>query len=288
MISGASRSGRLRFPRRPALWGLFLVLALSAGGCISRLQEAKLHYAEGQRFSGLYQTEKALASYQRALLEAAAEAESRPSGQAFLLKGLAEINLEKWKDAERSFLDAAAYGFDEGEEWARQVSILGLTETFEELGFGDAALQSYSYLLGRSKLRPVLFRSALKYTEAMLSAARAGSGPERAKKLSSALDTVSRLSEKDFGCGYYHYLQSQILGHLGEHGRSFEQAALAREMKLPSEKISRDNDLQIVFCYRELKRSLPAGEFTAFECRYSKWARKWGWPGPETPDWKKE
>jgi len=288
VVFALSASRNPRSSRGPFFWTLLIVLALSAGGCVSRLQQAKLHLAEGQQYSGLYQTEKALASYQRALLEAEAETKSHPSGQAFVLKGLAEISLEKWDAAERSFLDAEARGFDEGEDWAGQVSVLGLTETFEQMGFGEAALDGYAYLLGRSKLKPVLFRAALKYTDAMLSVARLKTGAERAKVLSSALETVSRLTDKDFGCGYYRYLQAQILGYLGEHRRSFEQAVLAREMKLPSEKIFRDNDLQIIFCFRELKKSLPSGAFAEFESQYSKWTRKWRWTGPDTPDWRKE
>ena len=44
--------------------------------------------------------------------------------------------------------------------------------------------------------------------------------------------------------------------HLQEFGKSFERAVMARELGLPTEQIFRDNDNQIVYCYRELKNSL--------------------------------
>ncbi|MGZ7064993.1 MAG: hypothetical protein ACXVI6_01415 [Candidatus Aminicenantales bacterium] len=63
---------------------------------------------------------------------------------------------------------------------------------------------------------------------------------------------------------------------------------MARELGLPSEKILRDNDNQIVFCYDKLTGALPAAERDAFAVSHAAWARKWGWPDARTPAWKLE
>jgi hypothetical protein len=113
-------------------------------------------------------------------------------------------------------------------------------------------------------------------------------GKEREKLLTSALKTAQKLSDKDLSCGFYHYLQSQVYSHLADYRKSFEGAVMARELGLPTEEILRDNDLQIIFCYRRLKEELSAGEWEDFQTRYLAWMKKWKWRGPETPEWKKE
>lgn len=62
---------------------------------------------------------------------------------------------------------------------------------------------------------------------------------------------------------------------------------MARELGLPSLEIYRDNDLQIVFCYQRLKQVLSPEDWEEFRILYSQWIRRWEWPGPEIPDWKK-
>ncbi len=62
---------------------------------------------------------------------------------------------------------------------------------------------------------------------------------------------------------------------------------MARELGLPTEKILRDNDLQVVYCYEALKKGLGPDEWRAFEGLYGRWIRKWGWPDAVTPGWKK-
>jgi hypothetical protein len=68
----------------------------------------------------------------------------------------------------------------------------------------------------------------------------------------------------------------------------FPVAALARELGLPSEKISRDNDNQLVYCYDRFQETLPAAESKAFAAAHSGWTKKWGWRDARTPAWKKE
>jgi len=97
---------------------------------------------------------------------------------------------------------------------------------------------------------------------------------------------VAQLAEKDLSCGFYHYLQSQVLSHMKRYRESFEEAVMARELGLPTLEIQRDNDNQIVFCFRTLKDGLTAGDWKKFESVYLRWIEKWGWEGPESPDWK--
>jgi hypothetical protein len=275
---------------RPSLPKVFLLLFcfFLLAACLSHLREAKFYYSQGQAFSRQYQTEKAIAFYKRALEEAKEEAKKHPSAQAYLLKGMAELNLELWKDAEASFLEAFSSGFEEGEEWASELSLLGLASSLPGLGLKDLALKSYSYLLDKSKLKPVSLYAAQKYTDLALAQSLPKEEKEKQKILNDLLKKMENLSEKDFGCGFYHYLQSQILSHLADYRKSFEEAAMARELGLPSEKIFRDNDLQIVFCYEKLKSLLPPEEWREYESHYEAWIKKWGWKDSQTPGWKKE
>jgi hypothetical protein len=273
-------------PQKKVFLLIFCFFLLAA--CISHLRDAKFYYSQGQALSRQSQKEKAIAFYKRALEEAKEEAEKHPSAQAYLLKGMAELNLELWKDAEASFLEAFSYGFEEGEEWASEVSLLGLASSLQGLGLKNLALKSYSYLLDKSKLKPAALYAAQKYTDLALAQALLREEKEKQRNLNELLKKIENLSDKDFGCGFYHYLQSQILSHLAEYKKSFEEAVMARELGLSSEKIFRDNDLQIVFCYEKLKSLLPAEEWKEFESHYQEWIKKWGWKDSQTPGWKKE
>ena len=267
---------------------LLLFWLFSLPACVSHLKDAKFFYSQGQRFSSLYQTEKAVASYKRALIEAELEAEKHPSAQAFMLKGMAELNLELWKEAEGSFLNAFSYGFEKGEEWAREISLLGLASSLDELKLEDPALKIYASVLDKSKLRQVAVFAAQKYTDAMLKRALQKEGKEKQKLLATALKTAEKLTTKDLSCGFYHYLQSQVLSHLEDYKKSFEEAVMARELGLPKQEIFRDNDLQIVFCYQSLKEKLQEEEWEEFRSRYMAWVKRWNWIDAETPSWKSE
>lgn len=221
-------------------------------------------------------------------VEAGIVVSKQPSSQGYMLKGLAELNLELWKEAEESFRNAHSYGFEEGEEWAQQLSLLGLASSMEALGIEDLSFRVYRYLVDKSKLKPVTIVAAQKYTDAMLRRALLMDGKERKKQLSSVLKELQKLSDKDLSCGFYHYLQSQVYSHLADYRKSFEGALMAKELGLPTEEILRDKDLQIIFCYQNLKEEFSSGEWDEFRARYSEWIKKWKWKGPETPDWKKE
>jgi hypothetical protein len=262
--------------------------ALLFAACATHLERAKLHYSRGQEFARTYRTAEAAASYKRALIEAGRAAGSGSSSQAFMVKGLAETGLERWAEAEASFLRASTLGFPDGQEWAADVARLGLAISLEEMGFEDAALQSLAGLLDRSTFRPVVPEAARRWLDLNLARAAKMDERERAKGLAAIVRTLERLVDGEYACGFHHYLLSQALGHARDYRRSFEEAAVARDLGLPSEKALRDNDLQAVFCYDSLEKELPPEDWRDFEALYARWTKKWGWKDARTPAWKKE
>ena len=110
---------------------------------------------------------------------------------------------------------------------------------------------------------------------------------ERDKILADAIKIVEQAVESEPAYGYYHYLLAQVLAHQKDYGESLEEAVMAKELGLPSEKINRDNDLQIVFCYEQLGKSLSGEELTVFQLRYNNWVKKWKWQNETTPDWQR-
>jgi hypothetical protein len=204
-----------------------------------------------------------------------------------MIKGLAELNLNLWEEAKDSFLKANAFGFDKGEEWASQLSLYGLASTLQEMGLEESASNIFEALLDRSKVKPITLLAAQNHVEIELKGALESESSERKKRLGSLLRATDKLIAKDLGCGFYHYLQSQVLSHLKEFRQSFERAVMARELGLPTEQIFRDNDNQIVYCYRELKNLLHPEQWKSFEPVYLDWVKRWGWKGPETPTWQK-
>jgi tetratricopeptide (TPR) repeat protein len=266
---------------------LALVLVLLAA-CLPHLRKAKQFYAEGQDQARVFRTEEAVASWKKALDEADRECRRKPSAQAFTIKGLAETNLGRWRDAEASFLKAFSLGFEAGEAWASDAALAGLAASFEELGLEAPALRIYAQLLDKSAFKPVLMTAAEKRTNLILARAVSLDPEEKARTLAGLLKTLDRLLDRDFACGLYHYLHAQVDGHIGDLRRSYEEAVIARELSLPSEKISRDNDNQLVYCYDKLIETLPAAESKAFAAAHSGWMKKWGWRDARTPAWKKE
>jgi tetratricopeptide (TPR) repeat protein len=279
---------RPRSPWRPVSLAFAFLAVLLLAGCSSHLKQAKFHYSEGQLRARAYETAQAAASYKRALLEAEKVVRSNPSAQAFTLKGLAEAGLEKWPDAEKSFLQAFALGFAEGEEWARDVSLLGLGSSLDELGLKDAALRSLVDLVDHAKFKPARLEAARRYADLSLAAASGLDDKEKTSALAAVAKTLEKLIDGDFACGFYHYLLSQTESHREDYRKSFEEAAIARELGLPTEKVLRDNDLQIVFDSMKMKERFSPDEWKAFEELIGRWTRKWGWRDPLTPNWKKE
>ncbi len=255
--------------------------------CVSHLKNAKSHYARAQEFSRSYETEKAIGAYKKTLEEAKKEAEKNPSSQAFALKGMAELHLELWEDAGKSFRDAFTYGFEKGQEWAEWVSLLGLASVMQERGIARSAFQIFGQVVEKSRLRPVSMFAAQKYTDMALARALQEEGEQKERLLSSLLRDIEKLVNRDLSCGFYHYLQAQVLSHTGDYGRSFEESVMARELGLPTQEIFRDNDRQIVFCYRRLKKEMPSEAWEEFRILYLKWVESWSWLDPETPDWEK-
>jgi hypothetical protein len=262
-------------------------MACFLSSCVSHLKDAKFYYIQAQESSRSYKTETAIGSYKKSLEEAEKEVAKRPSSQAFMLKGLAELHLNLWEDSEQSFLAAFSHGFDKGQEWAEWVSLFGLASAMQELGLAQAAFQIYAHLVNRSKLKPVTIFAAQKYTDMALQRALHEEGDQRERLLSSLFREAEKLTNSDLSCGFFHYLQAQILSHMSDYKRSFEECVMARELGLPTEEIFRDNDLQIVFCYQRLKQTLSPEEWDDFQGLYLQWIKRWNWAGPESPDWKK-
>jgi hypothetical protein len=255
--------------------------------CTSHLEDAKFYYVKAQESSRAYQTETAVGSYKRTLQEAEKAAFKNPTSQAYMLKGLAELHLNLWEDAEQSFLAAFSFGFDKGQEWAEWVSLFGLASAMQEMGLSQSAFQIYAYLVDKSKLKPVTIFAAQKYIDMALDRALGEEEDQRQRLLSGLFREVEKLTNSDLSCGFYHYLQAQILSHMGDHRRSFEECVMARGLGLPTQEIFRDNDIQIVFCYQRLNQELASEELAGFRSLYMQWIRRWSWPDPETTDWKK-
>jgi tetratricopeptide (TPR) repeat protein len=264
-----------------------LLFALLAS-CAAHLGRAKRHYAEGQDQARALQTDQAVASWKRSLDEAARACRRKPSAQSYTVKGLAEANLGRWREAEASFLKAFHLGFDEGEAWASDAALAGLAVSFEGIDLEAPAIRIYAQLVDRSDFKPAVMLAAEKRTDLVLAGATGLDPKERDRVLAGLLRSLDRLVDRDFACGLYHYLHAQVDGHVGDLRRSYEEAVMARELGLPSAEILRDNDNQLVFCYDRLTETLPAAERGAFAAAHAVWAKRWGWRDARTPAWKKE
>ena len=277
---------RLSYSKRILTAGAVLCMGVYTG-CISHLKTAKSFYLIGEQAASEYRMEQAGAAFKRALQAAGKEAAAHPSAQAFMMKGLAEMKLNRWQDAQASFSAAFVYGFEKGEEWARQLSLFGLASSFYRMGLEKSAFHIYEYILDHTRIEEIRRLAAQKYADHVLEEARALTGKKREKILNNLLKKTEDLTEDDLACGYYHYLKSQVLSHLNSYRESLEEAVMARELGLPSQELFRDNDNQIVFCFRELQKNADAASQGKIRSMMLKWTRKWGWPNPETPAWKK-
>ncbi|MCR4409461.1 MAG: hypothetical protein QHH43_03295 [Candidatus Saccharicenans sp.] len=264
-----------------------LFLSLLFSSCASSLQKAKLNLAGAQDREKSFRTEEAVALYQKSLEEAEREIRKRPSSQAYMIKGLAEVKLARWPEASRSFSQAAALGDEKAEAWAREVSLLGLAISLQEQGLAGPALRLYSILSEKGKFSPVVQAALGRLVDSQLELLPALPEREWEKIITKSIGMVEKALDSDPACGYYHYLLAQLLGHGGKYRESFEEAVMARELGLPKLELQRDNDNQIVFCYRRLKESLAGEEWAKFSRNYRLWINKWKWPDEETPDWKR-
>jgi hypothetical protein len=275
---------------RTASAALALVLAASlfSAACLTDLHRAKRSYAEGQELARASQTARAVASWKRSLDEAGRACRRHPSAQAFTVKGLAEANLGRWREAEASFLQAFSLGFGDGEAWASDSAMTGLAASFEDMGLEAPALRVYALVADKSDFKPALMVASERRTNLILARIAEAEPAERARNLAALAKSLDRLIDRDFACGLYHYLHAQVDGHLGDLRRGYEEAVMARELGLPAAKIGRDNDNQLVYCYIRLLGSLPPSERDALAAAQARWAAKWGWRDDRTPAWTKE
>lgn len=269
-------------------WALLVVTAavLLLSACATRLKQTKIHYLQAQELARVYETDRAVAAYKKALAEAEKAVRREPSAQAFTLKGMAEANLGRWREAEESFRHAFSLGFSDGEEWAGDVALLGLAKSLNERGLGEPALLGLDHLLDKSSFKPVLLEAGRLYVDLSLAAASKKDGRDKERDLAAFVKRIEKLVDKDFTCGFFHYLLSQAESHRRDYKRSYEEAVLARELGLPTAKILRDNDNQIVFAFRETAGVLPSEERPEFERRHGEWTKAWGWKDALTPDWR--
>jgi len=277
----------MKSPARSCVLLIGLAVALSCA-CLTDLRKAKLEYAAGQENARTSQTARAVAHWKRSLDEAARACRRHPSAQAFTVKGLAEANLGRWREAEASFLQAFSLGFGPGETWASDSALTGLAASFEDVGLAAAALRVYALVADRSDFRPAIMVAAERRTNLVLAQIADVEAGERARALASLGKSLDRLIDRDFACGLYHYLRAQVDAHLGDLRRSYEEAVMARELGLPTEKIGRDNDNQLVYCYVRLRDSASPAEREVLAAAQVRWAAKWGWRDERTPAWKKE
>ena len=142
--------------------------------------------------------------------------------------------------------------------------------------------------MGRSKFGPVRQAAAGKHVDLGLARALALDETDRDRALAGLAKDVGRLLDDDFASGFAHYLLSQVLSHRAELRGSYEEAVMARELGLPSEKILRDNDNQIVFCRDRIREGLAPDERSGFDAAHKTWTKRWGWRDARTPPWKEE
>lgn len=261
---------------------------LIAGACASPLREAKLQFSRAQEHDRNYESGPAVAAMKRALLEAETAVRRNPSAQAYMIKGLAEVRLERWRDAAESFRRSFAFGFAPGEQWAADAALFGAALAFEASGLEEPAGRVYTHLMRRSKFGPVRQAAAGRHVDLGLARALALAGKDKDKALAALIKDVERLLDDDFAGGFAHYLLSQVLSHRSELGPSYEEAVMARELGLPSEKILRDNDNQIVFSRDRIREGLAPDERARFDEAHEAWTKRWGWRDARTPPWKKE
>ncbi|MDD8021113.1 MAG: hypothetical protein PHU81_08045 [Acidobacteriota bacterium] len=287
------RPGRLAASTFYLKLAVIFCLIVFLVNCASTLSRAKVDYAQAQTLQRTLRVREATAIYKKVQQEMSALVKQQPTAQAYLLKGLSEVNLELWEEAAASFQQATWLGNEGTESWAKELSLYGLALSFEKLGWPEVSARLFDILVKKGKYQPVVRNSVGKLVEKKLgeidNLARSEKRvpEERNKILDEVKKMVLQTLEKDPACGYCHYLLSQVLAHREDFSQSLEEAIMARELGLPTEEILRDNDNQIIFCYKELIVELPADQIVSFKERYNKWIKKWEWPDETTPDWKK-
>jgi len=275
------------------LIAVFLTLICLIGCASSSLLKAKTDYLQAERLQRSLRQEEATAAYKRTRQEISATISRQPSGEAYLLKRLTDVNLNLWEEAENSFRLAAALGEDKTLAWAEELRLYGLARSFEAQGWTETSGRLYEILVEKGKYQPVARAAVGRLVDLRLKALVESSEPspanqkEKNKILEGTLKIVERAVEQGPACGYYHYLLAQVLAHQKDYNQSLEEAVMAKELGLPSEEIWRDNDLQIIFSYEQLEKSLQPEELAAFRARYNRWVKKWKWPNETTPDWKR-
>ncbi|MBU1185650.1 MAG: hypothetical protein KKD56_04780 [Acidobacteria bacterium] len=275
-------------PNRSKIAGCFFMILgfIGTAACVSHLKLAKHHYSRGMEQARAYRTDAAFSSFKSARLEAAAAVKGRTDAQSYLVKGMAELELGLWEDAEESFRNAFQQGFSQAEGWASDLALFGAARALENLELSGASRRIYDHLLDQSRLKPVLLLAAERVVEADLAEVLDTEKSQRISKLQSLQKRLDKLIGKDMACGYFHYLAAQVAVHREDYRRSFEEAVTAKELGLLSLETDRDNDLQIIFCYDRLEKSLTGEALENFQASYIRWIKKWKWPGPKTPGWK--
>jgi len=94
----------------------------------------------------------------------------KPSGEAYLLKGLTEVNLNLWEEAENSFRLSASLGEDKAQAWAEELRLFGLARSFEAQGWTETSTRLYGVLTEKGKYQPVVRASVGRLVDLRLKA----------------------------------------------------------------------------------------------------------------------
>lgn len=92
----------------PKLAVTFCLLAFLINCVSSSLSRAKADYLEAEALQRSLRLEEATAVYKKTREEVSATISRKPTAEGYLLKGLTEVNLNLWAEAEDSFRMAAS------------------------------------------------------------------------------------------------------------------------------------------------------------------------------------
>lgn len=268
------------------LFSAVLILLLTQAACSLSLEKAQVHYLEGQRHEAGLRTAEAASHYRRALVLVEQEIQKQPSASAYLLRGLIAARLQEWDRAGDSFRLAAAMGEEKASDWSREVILYGLALSFENQGLTEGATRLYRSLMEKGKFEPVVQAATGRYLDNRLAMLEDKNEVERKKIILELINTTEKILKDYSTQGYYHYLLSQVYSYEKKYRESFEEAVMAHELGLPSEKLNRDNDRQIIFCYYMISQNQPE-EISGFIRAYHYWIKKWNWLDETTPGWKR-
>lgn len=95
------------------------------------MSRAKADYLEAEALQRSLRLEEATAVYKKTREEVSATISRKPTAEGYLLKGLTEVNLNLWAEAEDSFRMAASLGEEKARDWAEELRLYGLARSLK-------------------------------------------------------------------------------------------------------------------------------------------------------------